>query len=46
MLFFLKRDFQVFANEIKSMTEINNHPEKEQKYDSATKEDRMLNSAC
>jgi hypothetical protein len=42
----LKREFQVFVNEIKSMTEIINHLEKEQKYDSATKEDRMLNSAC
>jgi hypothetical protein len=42
----LKRDFQVFVNEIKSMTEIINHLEKEQKYDSATKQDRMLYSVC
>ena len=42
----LKRDFQVFVNEIKWMTEIINHLEKEQKYYSATKQDRMLNSAC
>jgi len=28
------------------MTEIINHLKKEQKYDSATKQDRMLNSAC
>jgi len=42
----LKRDFQVFVNEIKSITEIINHLEKEQKCDSARKEDRMLNSVC
>ena len=42
----LKRDFQVFVNEIKSMIEIINHLKKEQKYDSATKQDRMLNSVC
>jgi len=42
----LKRDFQVFVNEIKSMTEIINIQKEELKHDSATKQDQMLVSAC
>ena len=42
---FLKRDFQVFLNEMKSMTEIINIAKEELKYDSVTKQERMSDSA-
>jgi hypothetical protein len=44
--YFLKRDFQVFVNEIKSMTEIINILKEELKYDSAIKQERMSDSDC
>ena len=46
MFSFLKRDFKVFVSEIKLMTEIINILTEELKYDSATKQSRMSDSAC
>jgi hypothetical protein len=43
---FLKSGFQVFTNEIKSMTEIINVLKEELKYDSATKQEPISDSAC
>jgi len=40
----LKRDIQVFVNEIKSMTEIINILKEDLNYGTATKQDRMLNN--
>jgi hypothetical protein len=42
----LKKDLEVFVTELKSMTEIINILKEELKYVSATKQDRLLNSAC
>ena len=46
MLFSFEKRLQVFVNELKSMTEIINILKEELKYVSATKQDRLLNSAC
>jgi len=42
----LKKDMQVFVNELKSMTEIIDILKEELKYASATKQNQLLNSAC
>jgi len=43
-LFSLKKDLQVLVNELKSMTEIISVLKDELKYDSAMKQDQLLNS--
>jgi len=46
ILFSFEKILQVFVNELKSITEIINILKEELKYASATKQDRLLNSAC